>query len=145
MYAYGSSLLPVSTSSLLISSQLAFQAGFALLIVKHKFTPFSINAVVLLTVGALILGLHTNGDRPANESQKKYFVGFFMMLAAAALYGCVLPLIELAYMKAKQAITYTLVLEVQLVIGFFATAFCTVGMLVNNDFKVHNSLSLHLI
>ncbi|XXG61131.1 hypothetical protein AAC387_Pa04g2862 [Persea americana] len=135
MYAYGSSLLPVSTSALLISSQLAFQAAFALLIVKHKFTPFSINALVLLTVGALILGLHTNGDRPANESQKEYFAGFFMMLGAAALYGCVLPLIELAYMKAKQSITYTLVMEVQLVIGFFATAFCTVGMLVNNDFK----------
>ncbi|KAL3514236.1 hypothetical protein ACH5RR_026953 [Cinchona calisaya] len=52
-----------------------------------------------------------------------------------ALYGLVLPMVELMYMKAKQAITYTLVLEIQLVLCFSATLFCTVGMLVNKDFQ----------
>jgi hypothetical protein len=33
-------------------------------------------------------------------------------------------------------LTYALVMEMQLVMGFFATAFCTVGMIVNNDFQV---------
>ncbi|KAL5982339.1 hypothetical protein ACLOJK_016410 [Asimina triloba] len=64
LYAYGVSRLPVSTSALLISSQLAFQAVFALFIVKHKFTPYTINAVFLLTLGSVILGLKTNVDRP---------------------------------------------------------------------------------
>ncbi|XP_076900695.1 purine permease 1-like isoform X3 [Bidens hawaiensis] len=132
LYAYGVARLPVSTSSLIIASQLGFTAFFAFVLVKQKFTAFSINAVVLLTVGAAVLALHTSGDRPEGESKKKYV----MTVAASALYGFVLPLIELTYNKAKQEITYTLVLEIQMVMCLFATMFCTVGMIVNNDFKV---------
>ncbi|KAL7235889.1 hypothetical protein ACSBR1_019217 [Camellia fascicularis] len=61
---------------------------------------------------------------------------FFMTFAASALYGFVLPLTELTYRKAKQAITYSLVMEMQMVISFFATAFCTIEMLLNHDFSV---------
>lgn len=135
LYAYGVAKLPVSTSSLLIATQLAFTAVFAFLLVKQKFTAYSINAVVLLTVGAVVLGLHTNGDRPQGESSKQYFEGFFMTLGAAALYGLILPMVELMYLKAGQALTYTVVLEIQMVMCFFATAFCTVGMLINKDFQ----------
>ncbi|XP_075503686.1 purine permease 3-like [Primulina tabacum] len=135
LYAYGVAKLPVSTSSLLIATQLAFTAVFAFLLVKQKFTAYSINAVVLLTVGAVVLGLHASGDRPKGESDKQYFVGFFMTLGAAAMYGLILPLVELMYLKAGQALTYTLVLEIQMVMCFFATAFCTVGMLINKDFQ----------
>ncbi|KAL5992606.1 hypothetical protein ACLOJK_013525 [Asimina triloba] len=135
MYAYGATYLPVSTSSILISTQLAFNAVFALLVVRHKFTPYSINAVLLLTVGALLLGLNSATDRPKGDTNLQYYLGFFMAIGAAALYGLVLPLLELTYTKATQAITYALVMEMQMVISFFATAFCTVGMLVNNDFK----------
>ncbi|CAA3017278.1 purine permease 3 [Olea europaea subsp. europaea] len=133
--AYGVAKLPVSTSSLIIATQLAFTAGFAFLLVKQKFTGYSINAVVLLTVGAVILGLHTSSDRPEGESKKEYLLGFFLIIVASALYGFILPLVEYMYSKAKQAITYTLVLEIQMVMCFFATAFCTVGMLINNDFQ----------
>ncbi|XP_073271994.1 purine permease 3-like [Primulina huaijiensis] len=135
LYAYGVAKLPVSTSSLLIATQLAFTAVFAFLLVKQKFTAYSINSVVLLTVGAVVLGLHASGDRPKGESDKQYFVGFFMTLGAAAMYGLILPLVELMYLKAGQALTYTLVLEIQMVMCFFATAFCTVGMLINKDFQ----------
>ncbi|KAK9930349.1 hypothetical protein M0R45_027388 [Rubus argutus] len=136
IYAYGMARLPVSTIALIIASQLAFTALFAFILVKQKFTSYSINAVVLLTVGAAILGLNTSGDRPKGESNVQYTVGFLMTVAAAALYGLVLPLVELMYKKAKQNITYALVLEIQLVMCLFATIFCTVGMLVNNDFKI---------
>ncbi|PON63417.1 Purine permease [Parasponia andersonii] len=135
LYAYGVARLPVSTSSLIIASQLAFTAGFAFLLVKQRFTSYSVNAVVLLTVGGAVLALHTSGDRPKGESEKDYVVGFLMTVAAAVLYGFILPLVELMYKKAKQRITYSLVLEIQLVMCFFATLFCTVGMLVNKDFK----------
>jgi len=136
LYAYGVARLPVSTSSLIIASQLAFTAGFAFLLVRQKFTSYSINAVVLLTIGAGVLALHTRNDRPAGESNKQYLVGFLMTVAAAALYGFLLPLIELTYKKAKQEITYSLVMEVQIVMSLFATLLCTVGMLINKDFKV---------
>nr|XP_018628717.1 purine permease 1-like [Nicotiana tomentosiformis] len=136
LYSWGGSKLPVSTSSLLLAAQLAFTAVGAFFIVKLKFTPYSINAVVLLTVGAVLLGVRSNGDRPEGVTSKAYILGFMMTLLAAALYGVILPCIELIYLKAKQVITATLVLEIQMVMCFAATAFCTVGMIVNNDFKV---------
>ncbi|KAF7139154.1 hypothetical protein RHSIM_Rhsim07G0206300 [Rhododendron simsii] len=135
LYAYGVAHLPVSTSALVIASQLAFTALFVFILVKQKFTPYSKNAVALLTVGAGILALHASSDRPKGESSNAYYLGFFMTVAAAALYGFVLPLVELTYKKARQAITYTLVLEMQLVICFFATLVCTIGMAINKDFK----------
>ncbi|KAI3718026.1 hypothetical protein L1987_70010 [Smallanthus sonchifolius] len=136
LYACGVARLPVSTTSLIIASQLSFTAFFAFLLVKQKFTPYTINAVVLLTIGAAVLAFHTDGDRPNGESKAEYFKGFFLTVTAAALYGFVLPMVELTYNKAKQAITYTLVLEIQMVLCLFATIFCTIGMAINNDFKV---------
>ncbi|KAL3515503.1 hypothetical protein ACH5RR_022405 [Cinchona calisaya] len=132
--ANGVSRLPVTTSALVIATQLAFTAGFAFLLVKQKFTPFIINSIFLLSVGAVVLAFHSSTDRPAHESNLQYYTGFFMTLGASALYGFVLPLMELTCRKSKQVITYSLVMEMQLVISFFATAFCTIGMLINHDF-----------
>ncbi|KAH7567700.1 hypothetical protein JRO89_XS07G0124600 [Xanthoceras sorbifolium] len=136
IYAYGMARLPVSTSALIIASQLAFTAGFAFVLVKQKFTSYSINAVFLLTLGAAVLGLHTDNDRPKGESNREYVLGFLMTVGAAALYGFILPLVELAYKKGKQEMSYALVMEIQMFMCLFATLFATVGMLVNNDFKV---------
>jgi hypothetical protein len=101
-----------------------------------------VNAVALLTVGAVVLGLHVSSDRPPGVTRGRYWLGFSLTLCAAALYGLVLPLVELAYRRAAgggRAVTYALVVEMQLVMGFFATAFCTVGMVVNKDFQVSRS------
>lgn len=135
LYAYGVARLPVSTAALVIASQLAFTAGFAYLLVKQKFSSFSVNAVVLLTIGSGVLALHTKSDRPEGESKGEYVLGFIMTLGAAALAGFILPSIELTYQKAKQVIDYPLVMEIQMVLCFSATLLCTVGMLINNDFK----------
>lgn len=136
LYSYGMAKLPVSTSALLIATQLAFTAGFAFLLVKQTFTAFSVNAIVLLTMGAGVLAFGAGNDRPAGESSKEYILGFVMTLLAAVLYGLVLPAIELMYKLAKLTITYTLVLEIQTVMSFFATVFCTIGMIINKDFQV---------
>uniref|UniRef100_A0A453CKT7 Purine permease 1 n=1 Tax=Aegilops tauschii subsp. strangulata TaxID=200361 RepID=A0A453CKT7_AEGTS len=150
LYVYGLSFVPVSTSAILISTQLAFTVFFAFLIVRQRLTALSVNAVALLTVGAVVLGLHVSSDRPAGVSKGQYWLGFLLTLAAAALYGLVPPLIELTYKRAAgrgRVVTYALVMEMQLVMGFFATAFCTVGTIVNNDFQVrcpcHSPLSPH--
>ncbi|KAI4307446.1 hypothetical protein L6164_030635 [Bauhinia variegata] len=136
LYAYGLSRLPVSTSALISASQLVFTACFALLLVRHKFTAFTVNAVVLLTIGAAVLALRSNGDRPPGESTKDYVLGFVMTLLAALLYGFFMPLTELVYKRTKQAMTFSLLIEIQIVMSAVATIFCTLGMLVNNDFKV---------
>ncbi|MBA0608194.1 hypothetical protein Godav_020436 [Gossypium davidsonii] len=136
LYAYGLSRLPVSTASLIIASQLAFTAVFAFLLVKQKFTAYSINAVFLLSIGAGVLALHSSSDRPANEPNREYILGFVMTLAAAVFYAFIMPLVELTYKKAKQEISYALVMEIQLVMCLVATVVCTVGMLAKNDFSV---------
>ncbi|XP_061362117.1 purine permease 1-like isoform X2 [Gastrolobium bilobum] len=136
LYACGVARLPVSTFSLIQASHLAFTAIFAFLLVKQNFTAYSVNSIVLLTVGAVVLALRSSGDRPHGESTKQYVIGFVMIVAAAALYGFVLPLVELVYSKTKQTITYSLVMEIQFVMCFFATLFCTIGMIIDNDFKV---------
>ncbi|ONM55577.1 Purine permease 3 [Zea mays] len=139
IYAFGLAYLPVSTSAILISTQLAFTVFFAFLVVRQRLTAASVNAVALLTVGAVVLGLHVSSDRPPGVTRGQYWLGFVLTLGAAALYGLVLPLVELAYRRAAgaggRAVTYALVVEMQLVMGFFATAFCTVGMVVNKDFQ----------
>ncbi|KAM0846242.1 hypothetical protein ACQ4PT_055803 [Festuca glaucescens] len=126
LYSYGMAYLPVSTSSILISTQLAFTAGFALLIVRQRFTAFSVNAV-MLRVGAAMLGMNARGDRPAGVTTVQYYGRFGMILGAAALVGLILPATELSQAghaaRAGCAITYTLVMEMQLVFAFMATAF----------------------
>ncbi|KAL5846927.1 hypothetical protein ACOSQ3_010451 [Xanthoceras sorbifolium] len=124
LYTYGQACLPVSTTSLIIATSLAFTAGFAFLLVMQKFTSYSINAVVLLTIGAGVLALDTSSDRPKNESQRVH-ARIFHDAGSISLYGFVLPLVD-----------YTLVMEIQMVMCLFATLFCTAGILVNNDFMV---------
>ncbi|KAI5654880.1 hypothetical protein M9H77_32067 [Catharanthus roseus] len=135
MYTIGGAYLPVSVSSLLSSSQLAFTSIFAFFLVKHKFTHYSINAVVLMTFGSIILGLHMNGDRPIGETNGLYMLGFFMTIAAAALHGFLMPAVEYTHFKAGVVVTYELVLQVQFLISAFATLFCTVPMIINKDFQ----------
>ncbi|XP_010263027.1 PREDICTED: purine permease 3-like [Nelumbo nucifera] len=135
MYSHGLSFLPVSTSALLLSTQLGFTALFALLIAKQKFTPYSINAVVLMTLGAALLGLSKSGDRLLGVSNRDYWLGFVLTLGAAGLLGFILPCCEVAYATARKTITYSVVLQFQFGVNFFATVFCTIGMLINKDFQ----------
>ncbi|MCD7456776.1 hypothetical protein HAX54_033049 [Datura stramonium] len=124
LISWGPAKLPVSTSSLINATQLAFTALFAVLLMKQKLTAYSKCSVVRLIAGAATLVLRSNGDRPAGESGKEYMLGFVMTVMGAVCFGLMLPLIELIYVKAKQAITYTTVLEIQMIIGISATAFC---------------------
>ncbi|KAK9166244.1 hypothetical protein Scep_001435 [Stephania cephalantha] len=136
LFALGLSYLPASTSALLMATQLAFTAVFAFFLVKQKFTAYTVNSVVLLTLGCVILGFHVNGDRPSGVSKGEYASGFVITLGAAALLGFTLPLIELVYAKAStKVVTYGLVMQVQFVAALVATFVCTVGMIVNNDFQ----------
>lgn len=136
LYSFGLFYLPVSVSSLLGSTRLAFTAIFAFIIVKHKFTHYSINAVVLMTLGSTILGFHADGNRPRGESDGKYVLGCFMTIGAAALHGFIMPALEYTHLKSGTAITFNLVMQIQLLISMFATLFCTVPMIINKEFQV---------
>ncbi|OVA07165.1 Drug/metabolite transporter [Macleaya cordata] len=135
MYAHGLSYLPVSTSSLLLSTQLIFTAFFALIIVRQKFTPYSINAVVLMTLGSILLGLSKSGDRPFGVTNAQYLLGFILTIGSACLAGFILPCTEAMYAKASQVITFSIVLQLQFWMACSATVFSSIGMLINNDFS----------
>lgn len=134
LYTWGLAYLPLSTASLLVAPQLAFNALFAFILVKQKFTAYSLNAIVLLTMGAVMLAFHADGDRPHGVTSQRYWLGFFAAGAAAALYGFILPLIEFVYRKTTRRITYTLVMEMQFIMSLSATIVCMIGMVVNKDF-----------
>ncbi|KAK6792150.1 hypothetical protein RDI58_011231 [Solanum bulbocastanum] len=134
--SWGPAKLPVSTSTLINATQLAFTTLFAVLLVKQKLTAYSAISVALLIAAAAILALRTtNDDLSVGESAMDYMMGFIMLLIGAILYGLLLPLIEIIYINAKKAITYTTVLEIQMIIAIFATAFSTVGVIINKDFQ----------
>ncbi|GAA0141997.1 hypothetical protein LIER_03008 [Lithospermum erythrorhizon] len=82
-----------------------------------------------------VLGFST-GPLITRESEREYYMGFFMIVLGAVLYAIVLPLMELSFKKGKvDALTYTGVMEFNLVTYISATCFCLLGMLINNDFK----------
>ncbi|XP_042503860.1 purine permease 3-like [Macadamia integrifolia] len=135
-YSVGLFYIPVSTSGILTSTQLSFTALFAFLIVKQKLTFYSINSVILMTLGAIVLAFHSSGDRPPGVSNSEYFLGFFFTLAGAVLLGLSFPLVELAYSKSSKPITLAVVLQFQFIASLSATIFCTIGMVINNDFDV---------
>lgn len=136
LYTFGISYLPVSISSLLSSTSLAFTAIFAYFIVKHKFTAYSVNAVVLMMLGSIILGLHMNGDRPIGESNRRYTLGFVMTLVGAALHGFVNAGVEYSRIKAGVVVTFDIVMQMQFLISMFSSLFCIVAMIINRDFQV---------
>ncbi|KAE9609064.1 hypothetical protein Lal_00020621 [Lupinus albus] len=138
-FAFGVARLPVTTSSLILATQLAFNALFSFLLVRQKFRVYSVNTIFLLTVAAGILAMHSSGDRPSGEKSKQYVLGFVITVMVAVLDGFIYPLVELVYKKVKQTINYSLVLEVQFVMCLFASFFNIIGMIVNNDFKLISS------
>ncbi|CAL4937972.1 unnamed protein product [Urochloa decumbens] len=98
-YSLGSQALPLSTSSLLQATQLTFNAVSAFLFAGQRFTPFSVNAVVLLTVGPAVLGVASPSAEkllPGEGGPAAYWTGFVECMASAALLGIVLPLVEVA-------------------------------------------------
>ncbi|XP_037424765.1 purine permease 3-like [Triticum dicoccoides] len=143
VYAMGSQALPLSTSSLLLATQLAFTAVFAFLFVGLRFTPFSANAVLLLTIGPAVLGVGPGSGKPAGEPSKTYWTGFCEAIAAAALAGLVLPLVEVAMERfgrrrgpaASAPPPYSTVMQMQAMMGLAGTMVCLLGMVIKSDFK----------
>ncbi|KAH9321286.1 hypothetical protein KI387_015925 [Taxus chinensis] len=133
-YAWVFSYMPLSTLALLGASQLVFNAAFSFLLVKHKFSPYSINAVVLLTMGPLLLALQTSSDKIKDLSTGRHWVGVIVTILAAALHGFTLPLIELVCKKITRKVTYLLVMEMQLIMSFSSTVVCGIGMIINKEF-----------
>ncbi|KAF9591757.1 hypothetical protein IFM89_007087 [Coptis chinensis] len=132
LFSWGTSYLPVSTESLLLSTQLAFNLILSVILVKQRVTFFNLTAVVLITLSSILLALGSSHDRPKGTSQGQYFMGFFAILGAGLIFAIYLPLVEIAYKKIH---SYEMVMEMQLVMQTAAQVIAIVGMATDGGYE----------
>ncbi|KAK1632807.1 hypothetical protein QYE76_007122 [Lolium multiflorum] len=141
MYAWAYAYLPASTASLVAASSLAFSAIFGRLIVKEKnrMGLSTVNAIVVITAGVVIVALDSGSDRYPGVTGKQYALGFVLDVAGSALHGLIFALSELAFVTHLAAAAgnndggaspsrFHVVLEQQVAVSLSAFAFTSAGL-----------------
>ncbi|TYH85821.1 hypothetical protein ES332_D02G295400v1 [Gossypium tomentosum] len=131
LFSWGNSYLPVSTSALLLSSQLVFNLILSAIMVKQKITFTNLNCVILLTLASILLALGSNHDKPQDLTPTKYMIGFVATIGAGLLFALYLPIMEMIY---KKVYCYAMMIEMQLVMELSATILASVGMVWDGGF-----------
>jgi len=99
LYSLGFYYLPVSTFALLCATQLAFTSVFSILLVKQRISHYVINSLVLIILGAVLLGIQAKGERPQGVKRGEYKWGIVSTILGSALYGFIHPLLQFVFNK----------------------------------------------
>lgn len=135
LYSKGLLYLSASTYSLICATQLAFNAVFSYFINSQKFTPLILNAVVILSYSAALLGVNESSDAPEGVTKSQYAIGFICSISASALYSLVLSLMQLTFEKAIKKSTFSVVLEMQIYTSIVASIVTVVALFVSGQWR----------
>ncbi|XP_048141488.1 purine permease 21-like [Rhodamnia argentea] len=135
LFSLGLLYLPVSTYSLICSSQLAFNALFSFFLNAQKFTPYTTNSLVLLTISSTLLVFQSNSDGPKGISRGKYALGFVCTIAASAGYGLLLSLDQLCFRRVMRHHTLRVVLNMIVYPSLVANVIIVVGLFGSGEWK----------
>lgn len=127
--------LPVSTFTLIGSSQLGFNALFSYFLNSLKFTPFIINSLVLLTISSSLLMFQSESSNSTNVSKKMYSIGFICTLVASAGYGLILSLTQLAFKKVVKRQNFKSVMDMIIYQQMVATCITLVGLFASGEWN----------
>ncbi|XP_019189220.1 PREDICTED: probable purine permease 9 [Ipomoea nil] len=136
-YSLALEYLPASTYTLLNSSQLAFTALFSFLLNAQSFTPYIINAVILLTISPMLLifSPDTTSTSEVASNKDEYMLGVLFTIAASACPALLLSLAQLVFEKIikRETMKDTLILTV--LQCFVATVVTLVGLFASGEWK----------
>ncbi|KAI6703494.1 hypothetical protein NL676_012630 [Syzygium grande] len=135
LYSVGLFYLPVSTFSLICSSQLAFNALFAFFLNAQKFTPYITNSLVLLTISSTLLVFQSDSGDHKGVSAGKYALGFVCTIGASAGYGLVLSLTQLCFSRVIRKVTLRAVLNMIVYPSLLASAIIVAGLLGSGEWE----------
>ncbi|XVF25509.1 hypothetical protein REPUB_Repub13aG0218800 [Reevesia pubescens] len=135
LYSVGLQYLPVSTVTLIIASQLGFNAFFSYFLNSQKFTPYIINSLVLLTISSVLLVANNHTEKPAGVSKAEYAAGFICTICGAAVSGLLLASQQLAFTKVLKRPTIKIVLDVIVYQSWVASSTIVVGLFASGDWK----------
>eukprot|EP01018_Ginkgo_biloba_P032573 Gb_18498 [translate_table: standard] len=138
LYTIGLSYLPVSTFSLLSSTQLAFNAVFAFLLFRQRLSPYVVNSVVLLTFSAILLGIHSNGERAEGGGGGEYALGFVSTIGASGIVGLMFPVMQIVFRRVVGKESFGVVVQTQAYVYMVATLICMVGLLSSGELRELN-------
>uniref|UniRef100_A0A0D9WYH3 Probable purine permease n=1 Tax=Leersia perrieri TaxID=77586 RepID=A0A0D9WYH3_9ORYZ len=145
MYSYAMLYLPVSTFSLMSSTQLAFNAVTSRLINSQRFTSLIVNSIVVLTFSAALLGVDNRDGSTSSSSvqNRKHVVGIILILCASAVRALILSLFELTFEKVIKATTLVWVLRMQIFTNMVASAVSVMVLFASGEWRtIHGEMAM---
>ncbi|KAL4561636.1 hypothetical protein LXL04_033806 [Taraxacum kok-saghyz] len=137
LYSIGLFYLPLSTFSLISTTQLAFNAFFAFFLNAQKLTPLIVNSLVLLTLSTVLLVLQSDAEETQiGISRKRYLtLGFVCTVVASALYSLGLSLTQLSFQKVLKGETFTMVLNMIIFQSLVASLVTVLALFVSGQWS----------